>query len=110
MLTKFLQKSASDLLKVCQIGEVQTAQQLAFFHRMFVRGRQPALLSAEDIKQGNILYGHVFSSFACLPGKAQANSHFVFEQLLQHKQGSTLIYYFRYSTVSTAHWAGAVGS
>lgn len=30
MLTKILQKSAIDLLKVCQIGEVQTAQQLEF--------------------------------------------------------------------------------
>lgn len=91
MLTKFLQKSASDLLKVCQIGEVQIAQQLAFFHRMFARGLRPALLSAEDIKQGNILYGHVFSSFACLPGKAQANSHFVLEQIFAQAREHTYI-------------------
>lgn len=81
MLTKILQKFAIDLLKVCQIGEVQTAQQLVFFLRIFVRGFQPALLGAGDVKQGSISYGPVFSSHTCLPGKAQGNSHFVLEQL-----------------------------
>lgn len=80
MLTKILQKFAIDLLKVCQIGEVQTAQQLAFFNRIFLRGYHPALLSAGTLNR-EIFYRGTSSALACLPGKAQANTHFVLEQL-----------------------------
>lgn len=51
MLTKILQKFAIDLLKVCLIGEIQTAQQLAFFNRIFLKGYQPTLLSAGTLSK-----------------------------------------------------------
>lgn len=80
MLTKILQKFVIDFLKVCQIGDIKTAQQLGFFLQNISEGLSAAS-SAEcrDIKQGSILFGHVFISW--LPAKAQTSSHFVLEQL-----------------------------
>jgi len=80
MSPKILQKFAIDLLNFCQIGAVQTAQQLAFFNRIFFRGFQPALLSAGTLSREMFHMG-TSSALACLLGKAQANSHFVLEQL-----------------------------
>lgn len=66
MLTKILQKFAIDLLKVYQIGEVQTAQQLAFFNRIFLRGYQLALLSAGTLNREIFYRGRLQLLPVCL--------------------------------------------
>lgn len=80
MLTKILEKFAIDLLKVCQIEEVQTPQQLAFFSRIFLGGYRAVLLSAGTLSR-EIFYMGMSSAFARLSSKAQTNSYFVLEHL-----------------------------
>lgn len=96
MLTKILQKFAIDLLKVSQIKEVQTGQQLTLFNRLCLGEYQPALLSAGTL---NMKMFHMAMPSALASLLKQ----------LQPFRG-TFLYYFRYSAAPTALQAGTVGS
>lgn len=67
MLTKIFQKFVIDFLKVCPIGDIKPAQQVfwGFFNRILLRGYQPALQSAENIRRV-VFYTGMRPSLDCL--------------------------------------------